>query len=309
MAGLLSSAMIKIICLFLTICATAPCAIARPADTSITLMVWLDEGKAFDHRNYESSVKIIRAIDGHQPLRTLYLRKKTAHEQIEDVANLIGPDEKISNLIVATHGQTTLSKKTELYALGGFDRHGAFGEFKNLLDRLGERRLFAQRLHVFLNSCSTFAGPEEAVRERAAALLRELQTYGVNDVSVWGARQPLLADDYRGLSRLRLMWRVQRKLLPPIAMIAAPFSAYVIYRLAEHGFDAKTLSWSAESLKQALEAGGIIYTAANVFEWLTSFVTGTDGYLARLNNGQVTVEKVDLNERAAHRGCEDILVY
>jgi hypothetical protein len=299
----------KIICLLLTFCAAVPSAWARPTETSITLMVWLDEGKAFDHRNYESSVKIIRSIDGHRPLRTLYLKKKTVHEQIEDVANLVGPDEKISNLIVATHGQTTFSKKTELYALGGFDRNGAFGEFKNLLERLGERRLFAPRLHVFLNSCSTFAGSKEAVRERAEALLRELQNYGVRDVSVWGARQPLLADDYRGLNRLQLMWRVQRKLLPPIAMIAAPFGAYLTYRLAEHGFDAEALRWGVETLKQALEAGGLIYTAANVFEWLTSFMTGTDGYLARLNNGQITVENVDLNERAARLGCEMLLVY
>lgn len=109
-------------------------------------------------------------------------RETVRQKVLAQLNGLLGADDRISHLIIDTHGDTR-KDTTRLAILGDFSNEGADADLREILSPL--KGHLEPDLTIVLNSCSTLCGAESAVRVRA--LLEEL---GTPDAQIYGSTTP-----------------------------------------------------------------------------------------------------------------------
>lgn len=157
----------------------------------ISVIIWVDDGNIFDRENYELAVQKFKDR-GLKNIRTLYFKKETSiiGNLNQRINAFIEVDDKITNLVLASHGRTKLGKnQTSLSVLGGFGEKGPYKELDYILETL--RPYFTSSLHIYLESCKTMCGTRAEIFSRSKGLYEALREYGVQELSIWGATETL----------------------------------------------------------------------------------------------------------------------
>jgi len=98
-----------------------------------------------------------------------------------------GETMSINQVIIATHGNTNLElNQTRLSGLGHFDEFGVYHNLRKLFNSLSP--YLGNKLHINLDACSTACGDFDS---RLKGLHSSLEGYGVEQLSTWGALQPM----------------------------------------------------------------------------------------------------------------------
>src|SRR6185437_8721639 len=85
------------------------------------------------------------------------------------------------------HGSTRVSNRTSLQDIGSFGFLGTKGFLQQMISQLS----WSSSLRLVMNSCSTFCGSEPKVSARVRSLFRDFHSVGVQEMSIWGATQPM----------------------------------------------------------------------------------------------------------------------
>lgn len=167
---------------------------AQSTKEGVTLLIWVEDSPremAFTRSNFQAHVAFLNRLNIPK-VRTAYFYYDNNisydYDKVLDAA--LAPNDKISKIIVATHG-STFANKTQLQRMGGFQSHGAYGPFESILEKLGPK--LSNELHIYLDSCSTFCGSEKNVTARVEGVYNQLQKYNVTKLTMWGAQEILRA--------------------------------------------------------------------------------------------------------------------
>ena len=160
------------------------------------LIVWLDDSQSnntFKGLNWNEHNLLLEHMKEKMPeadFKTIFVPVDQAESALNQIDTTIPNGQKISHLLIATHGSySSKGNSTELMGFGGFNGEGPFGHFKNFLDSLSIKKNIGEHLHIYLNSCSSFCGTDENLKTRTISLSKYLQLKGVKKFSMWGASQ------------------------------------------------------------------------------------------------------------------------
>lgn len=109
-------------------------------------------------------------------------RERLRQDLLKQLETALGPTDRITHLIVDTHGDTH-DGFTKLAVLGNFNAGGGDSSLRELLAPL--KGHVAPDVTIVLNSCSTLCGPDAA--ERVRGLLNDLEA---PDAQVYGSTTP-----------------------------------------------------------------------------------------------------------------------
>lgn len=128
------------------------------------------------------------------PLRGIFVKRSDSWADIQaKLRGALAEDDKVSGLILGSHGCTVpITNDTSLERLGTLGLFGVRGPIKSIFEELKGR--MSSSLFIYLQACSTFKGPQWAIRARVKKLYESLGPLGVQNLWIWGATQPLNGD-------------------------------------------------------------------------------------------------------------------
>lgn len=195
-------------------------------------------------KSYEIEMNHYQKMNPDLHFETVYLKSsyfkpltaKNFEERVGDVVGRLSSDDEISLLVLATHGSTDQkANRTVLSKLGSFGADGSGGILKRFFELVGPN--FASDLKILLESCSTYCGTKDAILQRTRGLYDELSSYGVKNLSVWGATQMMMTSQLDRTSLPAFLKSVNTKLVKVVLPlgIAGTFASRDIYPMVMSG--------------------------------------------------------------------------
>lgn len=192
----------------------------------VGLVIWMEDIAAFNKKSYAIEMDHYRKTNPELEFKTIYFKSsktKDFEERFQETLSELDSEDKISLLILATHGNTeSKTNRTSLSKLGTFGADGVNGDLKRMIELVGPK--LSPNLKLLLESCSTFCGTKENLLIRTRGLYNELAQYGVNDLSVWGATQTMMTSqlDRRTIyTFLKSVNSKVAKLIMPLGIVAS----------------------------------------------------------------------------------------
>ncbi len=171
------------------------------AEKSVSLLIWVEDAKAFNKENYRLAVREYER-QGVKNLRTIYIRNNNVWMGMyEQTDRILKPTDKVSTVILASHGTTRLeTNQTSLSKLGRFGEDGLSDRLRYILEWV--EPYLGNKVHFYLESCKTMCGEKSDITRRVEGLHSELQRFGIQEVSVWGATTALRSHKRKHLTEL-----------------------------------------------------------------------------------------------------------
>lgn len=267
------------------------------AEDGVSLLIWLEDSgkgmpKALTREKFNAALKMWDEM-GVGPIREVFIEHGQGDKIPQRVQEAILPTDRITNLIISTHGATKQRKnKVYLEDLGEFDSQGSSGRLHDLLLQLAPH--FGSELNISLQACSTACGNKEQIKSRASGLQKELSAFGVRRLSIWGARTPLAFDDkYDAVTNEQSIGQIKqllRGLKRNSILTGIGIGSVAFTMISNFGFD-------YESFKTAAMIGAVdaAITFFGVYALLYRNLARTDtkGYLSVSEGGQTQILEVE----------------
>lgn len=155
-------------------------AYCKERSQSVNLMIFIEDSSGFTRENFDSEVAFVES-NTDIPLRSIFIKKELSKQQRINLVNkALRSDDRISGLILSTHG-TTLLGSTHLAGLGLITPFGTIGLLKELMSSLSEK--WNKDLFIYLNACTTLCGREAVVRPRLRSLFKPVHFLSGNSHS------------------------------------------------------------------------------------------------------------------------------
>lgn len=178
----------------ISIAASHTAAAQSEPSRNIALEVYLYDDLAFDRRSqdlFEGMIGKLRPDLGYRRVSIKaslfgWHKERVNSELRERLASVLEPGERISILLINTHGQTIDTKEngkaTELSYMGHVFENGADAEFSQTFSAIQNRATLD--LRIILNSCSVFCGGVESAAQRGRSILN---FFGASNGGIYGA--------------------------------------------------------------------------------------------------------------------------
>lgn len=271
----------------------------------VGLVVWVEDGLAFEKKNKALLLKNLAEANGTLPYKLFHIDGGlTSSEQLEPLPRLFEEGDRITHLVLATHGGTlAIHNQTQLHGLGRLGPEGPSGSLEELLGLLGARGLLAESLHVFMEACATFQGSEDLVKDRVQALYEYVQHYGVRNFSIWGALKPLPIREIRQMSMPRVIAHMHLKGVPYAAGLVAG-TAIIVGGLAYYlqTPEQQVIDGIQRSSMMLAYLGGVLSAYATAWTAFQLASAGTEGRLATVTPEGIVVGPVDVFNHVALTG-------
>jgi hypothetical protein len=231
--------------------------------------------------------------------RDNFLRAKTQLDiQVEfqnKISKLLKDDEKVSYLIINTHGNSRVYTEawsyTSLEYLGDFFEHFVDDEFQNNFSSIRDRA--TDDLRIIMNSCSTFCAGGKLQSERRARQI--LTFFNAPNGGIYGANVNevgMTFDHPEYLTLRSLLPSLKSFLMINLALSVLIFDTSTVINIGEiiySNFE-KTIS-----LQQLIEGSFFVGTITNIFlqaimpllEKLKSILSVNRGYYFAYENGSI----------------------
>ena len=279
-----------------------PVCLAQEKD--VALFIWLED-TAFNDEGLRIAESQIEATG--LPVRILRTSAKRFDHDLSSLSDLFeSREEKVGVLMLGTHGTTnTRENQTLLLGMGGFGEQGSFKGLRSLFELLHKEQRLSAELHIYLNACSTMCGTSAAATLRTQGLFQELQAYGIQRTSLWGARQSMIRQDLREHPTFpRILARLQKEKLPILKLLGAAFGpplvlvsgSYLFYE----GFTQEALARVGRAGLLSLYPLGVGYAYASLIDGVSYLMMrpwnkayALRGFLIESDGDRVSIQSIE----------------
>ncbi len=134
------------------------CLLAELPAEDVSLLVWMEDSgkelpKTLTRQKFDAALKTWGEM-GVGPIRAVFIENGHANTLEQGVKTAVLPTDKVTNLIISTHGSTKVRKnRVRLEELGEFGVDGSNGQLRKLFELLASH--FSHDLNISFQACST----------------------------------------------------------------------------------------------------------------------------------------------------------